>query len=191
MVFAYLDISYRDHRVEFSEWPSLKVSALCEFEQLPVLEMDGHLLAQSRAALRYVCQVHGLYPTALKDIYLTESLCDEIEDLRTPLLELTFKKNIEALNKRYNTDVAKHLPALQNRLTRNTAKSGFFIGGKVTMADFAVFELLWDYFLMEGKRETRGTAIERYPKLLAFAEKMKELNTSLATYLSERPRKWL
>jgi hypothetical protein len=59
------------------------------------------------------------------------------------------------------------------------------------MADFAVFEFLWDYFLMEGKRQTRGTALERVPKLQAFAEKMKQLSPSLEAYLSERPMKWL
>lgn len=191
MVLAYLDLTYVDHRVEFSEWPSLKQSPLCEFEQLPVLDIDGHLLAQSRAALRYLCQVHSLYPTTSKDIYLLESLCDEIEDLRTPLIELTFKKDLEGLNKRYNNDVAKMLPNLQSRLVRNSSKAGFFVGNRVTMADFAVFEFLWDYFLMEGKREHRGTGLERVPKLQAFAEKMKQLSPSLEAYLNERPMKWL
>jgi len=191
MVLAYLDLSYIDHRVEFSEWPSLKQSPMCEFEQLPVLDIDGHLLVQSRAALRYLCQIHSLYPTSAKDIYLLESLCDEIEDLRTPLLELTFKKDLEGLNKRYNNDVAKMLPNLQSRLIRNGSKAGLFVGGKATMADFAVFEFLWDYFLMAGKRESRGVAVERFPKLLAFAEKMQRLSPSLETYLSERPMKWL
>ena len=63
MLFSYLKVNYTDHRVEFSEWPSVKTSTLCEFGVLPVLDINGKRLAQTRSILRYVCQVYYLYTT--------------------------------------------------------------------------------------------------------------------------------
>ena len=193
MIFAFLEQRYEDHRVQFSDWPTLKTSSLCEFGQLPVMEIHNHTLTQTRAILRYVCQVNGLYPpqTSHMDIYLVESICDEIDDLRTPLLELTFKKDSESLVKRYQVEIANMLPAIEERLMENAGNSGFFVGDDVTMADFSVFEFLWDYFLMDGKRQLHESSLANHPKLLAFADRMKRLTPVFQSYILERPYKWL
>lgn len=193
MLFSYLKVNYTDHRVEFSEWPSVKTSALCEFGVLPVLDINGKRLAQTRSILRYVCQVYYLYPTraSLPAIYSIESVCDLIDDLRTPLITLIFNKDADGIAKHYDGNIATGLEMLETRLAGNPANSGFFVGGSVSMADFAVFEFLWDYFLMQEKRQMHEARVQKHSKLTQFAEKMKRLNLELGNYLSTRKYKWL
>ena len=193
MIFTHLKVQFTDHRVQFSEWPAVKTSPLCEFGQLPVLEMNGKKLSQTRSVLRYVCQLNGMYPhrSNIKDIYMVESVCDVVDDLRIPLIELTFAKNTEGLATHYDTKIAEGLPRLESRLEKNPIKSGFFVGATVTMADFAVFEFLWDFFLMDGKKEIHESRILQFSNLAQFSQKMKKLSPELAAYLQRRPASWL
>lgn len=193
IIFTYLKVKFEDRRVQFSEWPALKTSPLCEFGVLPVLEIQGKRLAQTRSILRFVCQTHRLYPplTSHVDVYLVESVCDLVDDLRTPLITHTFNKDAEAISRHYDGAMAGGLEMLEARLTKNTANSGFFVGGTVTMADFAVFELLWDYFLMPEKRSTHEARVRKHEKLSQFADRMQRLNPELEAYLRSRQFKWL
>lgn len=193
MIFTYLKVNFTDHRVEFSEWPTLKTSPLCEFGVLPVLDINGRRLAQTRSILRYVCQVYYLYPTrtSLKDIYLTESVCDLIDDLRTPLITLIFNKDADGISKHYDSNITTGLEMLETRLASNPANSGFFLGSAVSMSDFAVFEFLWDYFLMPEKRKAHEGRVQKHTNLTQFTEKMRRLNPELENYLSNRRYKWL
>lgn len=193
MLFTYLKVEFTDHRVDFPEWPALKTSPLCEFGVLPVLDINGKRLAQTRSVLRYVCQLHHLYPlsTNTVEIYLVESVCDLIDDLRAPLMTLSFAKDEEGVMKHYDGNIATGLEMLEARLAKNTANSGFFVGNTVGMADFAVFEFLWDYFLMAQKQQSHAARVQKHATLEEFANRMRRLNPELENYLKTRPFKWL
>jgi glutathione S-transferase len=193
MLFTYLKVEFTDHRVDFPEWPALKTSPLCEFGVLPVLDINGKRLAQTRSVLRYVCQLHHLYPlsTNTVEIYLVESVCDLIDDLRAPLMTLSFAKDEEGVMKHYDGNIATGLEMLEARLAKNTANSRFFVGNTVGMADFAVFEFLWDYFLMAQKQQAHAARVQKHATLEEFANRMRRLNPELENYLKTRPFKWL
>ena len=193
MLFTYLKMEFTDHRVQFSEWPALKTSPLCEFGVLPVLDINGKRLSQTKSVLRYVCQVHRLYPAAtnLAEVYLVESVCDLVNDLRTPLMTLAFEKNAEGIAKHYEGGITTGLEMLETRLAKNTTNSGFFVSGTVSMADFVVFEFLWDFFLMTEKKEAHAARVQKHQKLAEFVERMRRLNPELENYLKTRPFKWL
>jgi glutathione S-transferase len=52
---------------------------MCEFGQLPVLEIDGLTISGSRPIARYIAMKQGFYPTNPKEIYEVESASDYIE----------------------------------------------------------------------------------------------------------------
>ena len=74
MLLKYLKIEFVDHRVSFEEWPSFKETGVCEFGQLPMLEMEGKTFVTGRAIARYIAMKNGLYPTSPKEIYEVESV---------------------------------------------------------------------------------------------------------------------
>jgi glutathione S-transferase len=65
-------IPFEDDRVKPVEWENLK--AHTPFGALPVLEVDGHVVAESNAINRYVGKLADLYPS---DPWQA-ALCDEV-----------------------------------------------------------------------------------------------------------------
>lgn len=53
LIFVAAGKEFTDVRTTFAEWPALKKTITCPFDQLPVLEIDNgktkHILAQSNA----------------------------------------------------------------------------------------------------------------------------------------------
>jgi prostaglandin-H2 D-isomerase / glutathione transferase len=78
LALAISDVPFEDVRVPFSEFPALKPTL--PFKQLPIMEIDGKVHAQSRALLRYVGKLTNMYPTdpleALKVDAVIEALAD-------------------------------------------------------------------------------------------------------------------
>ncbi len=60
MAFAAGNIAFEDVRIVADDWPKLKPTM--PFEGLPVLSVDGKLLAQSNAILVFAGKLAGLYP---------------------------------------------------------------------------------------------------------------------------------
>lgn len=72
------------------EWKEKKKNY--EFGAVPVLEIDGKKLAQSKAILRYICMREGHYPTDPYEIYRVESLVDFYLDMMDAM-EVAFEKS--------------------------------------------------------------------------------------------------
>jgi glutathione S-transferase len=53
-------IAFVDKRVAGKDWPALREST--PFQSLPVLEVDGQVIAQSNTINRYLGKLAGLYP---------------------------------------------------------------------------------------------------------------------------------
>merc|ERR1712168_176162 len=53
------DVKFEDNRIPMSEWPKFKPTFV--FQQLPVLEVDGHQISQSDAISRFLAIRHGLH----------------------------------------------------------------------------------------------------------------------------------
>ena len=77
------DIPFNDYRVEGKEIDDLKATGLlpnnqiAPFKQLPVLDVDGKIIAQTGAIARYCGKLSGLYP---KDNDFEAAKIDQIID---------------------------------------------------------------------------------------------------------------
>ena len=75
------DIPFNDHRIEGDEYDEFKKTGklpngkIAPFKQLPVLEVDGKIFAQTGAIARYCGKLSGLYP---KDDDYKSALIDQI-----------------------------------------------------------------------------------------------------------------
>ena len=52
-ILSYVKADWKNDLVKKEDWPKLKTSGLCEFEQLPVLEVDGKKYCESNAIHLY------------------------------------------------------------------------------------------------------------------------------------------
>ena len=77
------DIPFNDYRVEGKEIDDLKATGLlpnkqiAPFKQLPILDVDGKIIAQTGAIARYCGKLSGLYP---KDNDFEAAQIDQIID---------------------------------------------------------------------------------------------------------------
>lgn len=187
MILTYHGQEFVDHRVTMEEWTNLRTSGLAEFGQLPVLEIDGLKLVESRSIARYLCQKLGYYPADMVETYWVESLCDLKEDIFTSVAKVAWGTDAEALEKVYREDIPWWLEKIEARLLRNNDGNGWFVGDSVTRADFEVFQLLWDGLLRPGLKDKFGHLLEARPKLDAFVKRFVESSQRLREYLESRP----
>ena len=181
MMLHLTDVPFEDHRFGFEEWMKLKATA--EFGTCPILEIDGHRLVQTKSIIRYIAQMHGLYPTALKDVYLMESFVDEVCDIREDLIEHSAHQLTDKLAEHY-AKMPTLLPLLEKRLNGNPARSGWVVGGNMTLADMMLFDLLWNWFLSPDRKAEHADKVSK--RLKEFAEFFLSRYPKMREYVSNR-----
>ena len=63
-----------------ADWPAIKKSDLCEFQQLPILEVDGKKYSQSHAIDLYLAETFNLMGKDIEENYQIESLLFAADD---------------------------------------------------------------------------------------------------------------
>ncbi len=180
LVLAEAGVEYQDHVVgrgtppvdgRPTDFAALKATGALPFEALPVWEEpDGLRLAQSGAIANHIARTHGLRGRNAVE----EAKCDELlgayDDVR---LELRKLATIDADRRPalraelLASTLPRWLGYLDRLLARNGGGAGHAVGASVTVADLA----LW--YLLELIRDNGfGAALERYPALVAFADRI-------------------
>lgn len=186
LLLKFLKLDFLDHTVSFDEWPALKQSGVCEFGQMPMLEMDGKKLVCSRAILRYIAMKNNMYPTAPEEIYEVESVCDFVDDIYADsLVDYVFKKTEDIQKYKTNT-LFKKLKIIEARLIKSS--SDYFVGTTCSLADIYVLSFVYDYFLTNTRKEEyEGYLDVHAPQLDEFVKFMLTKWTHLQKYYDERP----
>jgi glutathione S-transferase len=189
MMLHYFNVPFTDHQVAMEEWPGLKSSGFTEFGQLPRLDIDGMELVQSQCIYRYVCQKNNAYPTDDHEIYLCESIVDLYVDIFSALGGMMFRKEMEKVQQYYTTNMPTFLRMIEKRLCDNDPDARYFVGRRVSMADFVMFELGWDCFCRAERRSYESILQSNAPMFLRFVQNFRNSNEGLRRYLDGRPEK--
>ena len=145
------DIPFVDHRIEGDEYDKFKKTGklpngkIAPFKQLPVLEVDGKIFAQTGAIARYCGKLSGLYP---KDDDYKSALIDQIIEAAQDInfLVTLSGRDKDPEKKRLARDIlaTRHLPKwfqyLEN-LNNQNDQSVYFVGKDLTIADLAIWRL--------------------------------------------------
>lgn len=187
IILNYHGVQFTDHLIGFEEWPQLKTSGFSEFDQMPVLEIDGERLVQSQAIVRYLCQKYGYYPSDPKMIYKVESLCDLKEDLYKSLVVKLYHGDTEGVDKWYVEQAPQFLANFERRLAQHREGRSFFICNYPTMADFHIFESIYNHFLRPSKREKYESLLTTHAPLLKnYIHRFIEGSETLKSYIQNR-----
>ncbi|KAL5018476.1 hypothetical protein ScPMuIL_004198 [Solemya velum] len=175
-------LEYKDVRVGFPEWPALKPTL--PLGMMPVLEVDGKIMSQTLAILRYVGRECGLYGKnsweqaevdchldTLYDIFVTHGRFIQEQDL---------EKKKKAMIAHRDEAVPKIVGIMEKALTDNSNGKGFLVGSSLTIADIALYSIL-DY-----PQEVYGFTLDKFPKVAAH-RKMIESMPKIASYFKTRP----
>lgn len=174
-------VPFEDHRLKSGEWADFK--AKTPYGAAPVMTVDGEMVAQSNAMLRYAGRLSGLYP---KDA-LKAALADEVIDLTTDLMMCGYRyrgddkdKLKEEREKLVTVDVPRYWGGLESRL-ESMGAGEYALGDKLSVADIAIFTM---YTTIKcGLMEFIETdVLDSYPKLFKIFNTFSALPEVVAWY---------
>ncbi len=141
LALAMAGIPFEDDRVTFADWPRRKQET--PFGAVPLLEVDGEILAQSNAINRYVGKLAGLYPTDPWDAALCDETMEAVEDITNKIAATMFLPDEQKKSERQalvEGPIPFYLTALERRLEQNGGR--YFAGDRLSVADLKVFILM-------------------------------------------------
>ena len=146
------DIKFVDHRISDTERDQFKKNGqlpngmIAPFRQLPVLEVDGKIVAQTGAIARFCGKLSGMYPSDNDfDAARVDQIIEAAQDINYIVSLSGREKNPEKKLLARERLTKLHLPKwfqfLENLLIENN-ESDWFVGNSMTIADLAIWRLL-------------------------------------------------
>eukprot|EP00054_Salpingoeca_dolichothecata_P036976 m.9376 g.9376 ORF g.9376 m.9376 type:complete len:618 (-) comp7187_c0_seq1:46-1899(-) len=140
LAFKIGGIAFEDVRVQGDGW--LKLKPTTPWGQVPILEVDGEVLAQSAAILRYAGKLSGLYPNDHTAAFHVDELLDSLADLIGLLLPSFAEKDEEKRLAMRKALVEGPFPKLLANIDAKLGRSGtngYSVGNELTIADLSVY----------------------------------------------------
>jgi len=142
LLFVAGEKAYKDDRIDFGAWPALKAAS--PWGSLPYLEVDGKVLGQTKAIIRYVAHEIGLGGSSGLEQALVDSIVEATRDILEDLFAYQYGEESgkeKALGKLTGTTIPTILTGLEKFIAQN-GTNGHTVGGKLTTADLAVFDII-------------------------------------------------
>ena len=131
-------IAFEDKRIARSDWPALRDQT--PFQAMPILEVDGKVIAQSNTINRYVGKLAGLYPKDDWQAAVVDELMDAVEDISYKIGD-TFALEGEAKKKAREALAAGSIPRFLKQFEVRLQEGGgeWFVENRLTVADLKCF----------------------------------------------------
>ena len=79
-ILTYVKADWTNNLINREDWPKIKKSGLCEFEQVPVLEVDDKKLCESQAINLYLAETFNLLGKDVEENYQIINLLMTIDE---------------------------------------------------------------------------------------------------------------
>ncbi len=138
LALAIGGVAFEDHRFAFPEFAEVRKTV--PFGQVPVLHVDGVLVTQSDAILRYVGKLAGLYPADPWQALLCDEVAYVVEEAGVkmgPTFRMTGDEQKAARLALVNGSIPVYLGWLQSQLLAHGGE--YFADKRLTVADLKVF----------------------------------------------------
>ncbi|XP_061478929.1 glutathione S-transferase-like [Rhineura floridana] len=154
------------------------------FQQVPMVEIDGMKIVQTRAILNYIAAKYNLYGKDLKERAFIDMYCEGAMDLNEMIMMLPFKP-ADTKEKEHATiferATTRYFPVFEKVLKDHG--QGFLVGNKLSRADVQLLETI----LMA--EELKADIISKFPLLKSFKEKISNIPTIKKFLQPGSPRK--
>ncbi|KAM8953890.1 glutathione S-transferase-like [Pelodytes ibericus] len=170
-LLASVDVEFDEEFVETREqYEKLLNDGSLLFQQMPMVEMDGMKLVQTKAILQYIADKYNMHGTDPKEKVLIDIYVDGTTDLMALVLSMFFMpKESWEKQKTLIKDKAlnRFLPVYENGLQNQE----YLVGNKFSWADVHLLEAI---FTVE---EIHPDILLHFPQLKAFKERISKIPT--------------
>ncbi|CAL8110921.1 unnamed protein product [Orchesella dallaii] len=178
LLFSYAKIKYEDIRfTRGPEWLELKPTM--PWNVVPVLEVDGQKISQSRAIFRFLGRRLGLAPTDELQLAKCDEYIDAIIDLRTEgktfNREQDPQKKTELRDKFLAETYFQYMRKFKDILKKNG--TGFLVGNKLSYADIFIaytVEQVSSWIDVQDWREESYKEVKAHSKMVMSLPGIKE-----------------
>ncbi|KAM9364959.1 uncharacterized protein KZ484_011166 [Pholidichthys leucotaenia] len=117
------------------QYEKLMYDGSLTFQQLPLVEIDGLKLVQTKAILNYIADKYNLHGKGLKERVMINMYSEGLMDLMEMIMMLPFCENPKLDNIKAKAN-ERYLPVFEKALTGST----YLVGEKLSMADVLLVE---------------------------------------------------
>ena len=184
-IFAQAGVKYEDIRLDKEQWAKMKPDT--PNGSLPVLDVDGQMLAGSIPISRYVAEQHGLAGANEIENAQIAGIDDLLTDIANRFARFWFEKD-EAAKAEMKKDLEeKHLPNylsfLEKSITTNAAPECWVFGKHVTYVDLRLTLSLEFVQMAMGNDKF----LESYPGISKLRQSVLAL-PNIDKWIKERPQ---
>lgn len=177
LLFIFGGVTFEDNRISKPAFGALKPTL--PLGQLPILEVDGVVYAQSMAISRYAAKLSGLYPQDPLQALHVDMVSETLVDLGNVFADIMFRTpdataRAEKIAKLLSETLPKQFTALDKLV-----KGKFFAGESATLADVQFLNVMINF-----NTNFPNYSLAGYPKLVAVVENVKA-NAHIAAYLAK------
>lgn len=182
------DVPFEDVRVELEDWPDFQRRT--PSGGLPVAEIDGQMVAQSKSLLRYFGRLANLYPEDAFQALLVDEILetigeflDNISTARKTENNGTGKARQIALEKVLKEGGERYIGGCQ-QIIEDISDGPFVFGDKATVADVAVAGVF--LFLRTGFLSLPADGLDSYHRMKKIYENVISI-PQVVEYLKKHP----
>ncbi|MBM4218876.1 MAG: glutathione S-transferase [Gammaproteobacteria bacterium] len=178
-------IPFEDRRIPPKEWPARRDST--PFQAMPVLEVDGKVIAQSNTINRYVGKLAGLYPKDDWEAVRVDEVMDAVEDITTKIGQTMRIEDDAAKKAAREALVAGPLPRFLQQIEARLQAGGgeWFVENRLTVADLKCF--YWVRWLKSGALDhIPADIVDKHAPLLAKHCERVKTQPKIAAYYAAR-----
>jgi len=147
LMFKVANVEFADQAITFEDWPKHKGdSKRFPVSQMPTLEFDGKVICQSFAIYRYLANEFGQYGSNNSEKVDIDQICETLAELMPRFLAIAFDGKLSTDEKNdksialFNEEGSKQkINFVLSFLKHNNDGKGFFVGNKISLADFFVY----------------------------------------------------
>jgi glutathione S-transferase len=200
-LFHLAGVPFNDHRYGITRKPEGGYEFSAEFQndknngdfrvnmdRLPLLEVNGVRIGQSRSIERYLANKYGFFGKSDEDRALIDGVVENVRDIIDVWWKIYFAQEGEDKTKQiadwWSTAFPEWLKKLEQGLPENSSDV-FVVGSTPSYADVVIWHLLRDTFTDKASAQAAETGAN-VARLTAIAEKVGNVE-ALRTYLAGRP----
>ena len=181
-IFAQAGVDYEDNRVAGEEWVKFKPTT--PYGSLPVLEVDGKMLAGSEGIARFLGERFGLAGSNDFENADIASIIDTAGDLAKKLVAAHFEKDetkkAELQKEMGEVVFPKFMGIFEKLINANGTPEGWVYGSKVTYADLTLYNV-FDWV------KDVPNLFDKYPGIQKMRKSVAEL-PNVAKWIATRPK---
>lgn len=123
-------VEFEDERISSAEFKDRKTSGKLTFGSLPVMEINGEMVAESGALMRYAATVGGLTPTCPVNACKVDMVHEALE---TGTIAMFNDESAEGRANFVANDIPRYFAAIDSAISKTDGP--FLLGEKISVAD--------------------------------------------------------